>query len=265
MRRVDDLQFQGLRLVQDTELPRFTADSVLLANFLRLRPNDRAIDLGSGTGVLSLLGAAKTGSRGYLAVLGGIDVPLVMGSRSTNLKCKIGGYCGRALKAGDVLEIGDSYPVDYRKKIRSFPADDFSADEAVIRVVLGPQDDYFTKKGIDTFLNETYTVTKDSDRMGFKLDGEVIENVSGVDIVSDGIALGSIQVPSGGKPIIMLADRQTTGGYAKIATVVSVDIPKLVQLKPGSRIRFEAVSVKEAEKLYKKEQRVYEKLLFSIF
>ena len=211
------------------------------------------------------LGAAKTGSRGYLAVLGGIDVPLVMGSRSTNLKCKIGGYCGRALKAGDVLEIGDSYPVDYRKKIRSFPADDFSADEAVIRVVLGPQDDYFTKKGIDTFLNETYTVTKDSDRMGFKLDGEVIENVSGVDIVSDGIALGSVQVPSGGKPIIMLADRQTTGGYAKIATVVSVDIPKLVQLKPGSRIRFEAVSVKEAEKLYKKEQRVYEKLLFSIF
>lgn len=211
------------------------------------------------------LGAAKTGSRGYLAVLGGIDVPLVMGSRSTNLKCKIGGYCGRALKAGDVLEIGDSYPVDYRKKIRSFPADNFSADEAVIRVVLGPQDDYFTKKGIDTFLNETYTIIKDSDRMGFKLDGEVIENVSGVDIVSDGIALGSVQVPSGGKPIIMLADRQTTGGYAKIATVVSVDIPKLVQLKPGSRIRFESVSVKDAEKLYKKEQRVYEKLLFSIF
>lgn len=211
------------------------------------------------------LGAAKTGSRGYLAVLGGIDVPLVMGSRSTNLKCKIGGYCGRALKAGDVLEIGDSYPVDYRKKVRTFPADDFSADEAVIRVVLGPQDDYFTKKGIDTFLNETYTITKDADRMGFKLDGEVIENVSGVDIVSDGIALGSVQVPSSGKPIIMLADRQTTGGYAKIATVVSVDIPRLVQLKPGSRIRFEAVSVNEAEKLYKKEQRVYEKLLFSIF
>lgn len=211
------------------------------------------------------LGAAKTGSRGYLAVLGGIDVPLVMGSRSTNLKCKIGGYCGRALKAGDVLEIGDSYPVDYRKKVRTFPADDFSADEAVIRVVLGPQDDYFTKKGIDTFLNETYTITKDADRMGFKLDGDVIENVSGVDIVSDGIALGSVQVPSSGKPIIMLADRQTTGGYAKIATVVSVDIPKLVQLKPGSRIRFEAVSVNEAEKLYKKEQRVYEKLLFSIF
>ena len=132
-------------------------------------------------------------------------------------------------------------------------------------MVLGPQDDYFTKKGIDTFLNETYTITKDADRMGFKLDGEVIENVSGVDIVSDGIALGSVQVPSSGKPIIMLADRQTTGGYAKIATVVSVDIPRLVQLKPGSRIRFEAVSVNDAEKLYKKEQRVYEKLLFSIF
>ena len=130
---------------------------------------------------------------------------------------------------------------------------------------MGPQDDYFTEKGIDTFLSSPYTLTKDCDRMGFKLDGEKIENINGVDIVSDGIALGSVQVPSSGKPIIMLADRQTTGGYAKIATVVSVDIPRLVQLKSGSTVHFKEVTAKEAEKLYKAEQREYEKLMFKIF
>ena len=211
------------------------------------------------------MGAAKTGSRAYIAFLGGVDVPLVMGSRSTNMKCKIGGFEGRALRAGDVIETGDNFPIDYRKKVKKIKPDDFSSSEAEIRVILGPQDDYFTEKGIDTFLSSPYTLTKDCDRMGFKLDGEKIENINGVDIVSDGIALGSVQVPSSGKPIIMLADRQTTGGYAKIATVVSVDIPRLVQLKSGSTVHFKEVTAKEAEKLYKAEQREYEKLMFKIF
>ena len=211
------------------------------------------------------MGAAKTGSRAYIAFLGGVDVPLVMGSRSTNMKCKIGGFEGRALRAGDVIETGDNFPIDYRKKVKKIKPDDFSSSEAEIRVILGPQDDYFTEKGIDTFLSSPYTLTKDCDRMGFKLDGEKIENINGVDIVSDGIALGSVQVPSSGKPIIMLADRQTTGGYAKIATVVSVDIPRLVQLKSGSTVHFKEVTAKEAERLYKAEQREYEKLMFRIF
>ena len=211
------------------------------------------------------MGAAKTGSRAYIAFLGGVDVPLVMGSRSTNMKCKIGGFEGRALRAGDVIETGDNFPIDYRKKVKKIKPDDFSSSEAEIRVILGPQDDYFTEKGIDTFLSSPYTLTKDCDRMGFKLDGEKIENINGVDIVSDGIALGSVQGPSSGKPIIMLADRQTTGGYAKIATVVSVDIPRLVQLKSGSTVHFKEVTAKEAEKLYKAEQREYEKLMFRIF
>lgn len=205
---------------------------------------------------------AKTGSRGYIAFLGGVDVSIVMGSRSTNLKCGVGGFEGRALRAGDVIEIGNNVVNDYRKKFKTFPADDFSANSVQIRAVSGPQDDYFTQKGKKTFFSEAYTITQAADRMGFKLDGTPIENINGVDIVSDGIALGSVQVPSNGKPIVMLADRQTTGGYAKIATVISSDIPKLVQLKPGDKVYFKEITVKEAELIHKKEQKEFEKLMF---
>ena len=126
---------------------------------------------------------------------------------------------------------------------------------------MGPQEDYFTEQGIHTFLNNDYTLTSQSDRMGYRLEGEFIEhNEKGADIISDGIALGSIQVPAHGKPIIMLADRQTTGGYTKIATVVSVDIPKLVQCKFNKKIRFVAVAVDVAQQLYLDEIAEFEDL-----
>ena len=128
--------------------------------------------------------------------------------------------------------------------------DEFNQDDVTLRVVLGPQDDRFSKQGIETFLNSEYTVTSDFDRMGCRLEGPFIARKENSDMISDGIAFGSIQVPSHGKPIILLADQQTTGGYPKIATVASVDIPWLVQRKTDHKVRFKAVSVEEAQRLY---------------
>ena len=115
-----------------------------------------------------------------------------------------------------------------------------------VRVVLGPQDDLFTAKGIETFLSNPYTITNECDRMGFRLDGLEIEHTQGGDIISDGIALGAIQVPGHGKPIIMMADRQTTGGYTKIGNVLWEDLSKIAQSKPGDTIRFKKVTIQEA-------------------
>lgn len=202
-------------------------------------------------------GSARTGSRGYIAFSSYLDIPVVMGSRCTNLKSKIGGYKGRKLKDEDYI--------GFRIKRRYLPfflsrkldLDEFDEEEVTLRVVMGPQDDMFTKQGIHTLLSETYTVTSDFDRMGCRLEGSFIASKNGSDIISDGIAFGSIQVPAHGKPIILLADRQTTGGYAKIATVATVDIPKLVQRKTDHKIRFQAITVEEAQKLYLEEEKQY--------
>lgn len=205
--------------------------------------------------------AAESGMRAYIAVRGGIDVPVIMGSRSTNLKCKLGGLDGRPLKAGDIVPCRDVYDEFHKHLIHSAPKEDFGSDEITVRVLLGPQDDYFTDHGIKTFLNSTYTVTNESDRMGCKLSGEKIEYKNTVDIISDGIVFGSIQIPRTGNPIIMLADRQTTGGYAKIATVISVDLPLLAQARPGTKVRFELIDRQKAERLLKQEQKEFHSYL----
>ena len=125
-----------------------------------------------------------------------------------------------------------------------------SADKLpVLRVVPGPQSEYFTEKGQKTFAEQAYTVTQDSNRMACKLAGEAIEFVTSGDIISDGITTGSVQISSSGMPIVMLADHQTTGGYAKIGTVISTDIPAIGQRKPGEKVRFSYISVEEAQKL----------------
>lgn len=206
-------------------------------------------------------GAAKTGMYTYIAFSGGLDIAPVLGSRSTNLKCALGGFSGRKLKAGDILPF--RMPLDELGglRIQHLPREDYGKNEAHIRVVLGPQDDYFTEQGIRTFLSAPYRITENTDRMGCKLDGSAIEYKSKVDIISDGIVFGSVQVPPNGLPIVMLADRQTTGGYAKIATVISSDLPLLVQRKFGDTVYFEAISEKAAEKLFIKEQRRFETLL----
>ncbi len=201
--------------------------------------------------------SARTGSRGYIAFSSYLDIPVVMGSRCTNLKSQIGGFKGRKLKDEDYLgfRIKRRYLPFFLS--RSLEPDSFEKESETLRVVMGPEDDAFSKQGIETFLNNEYTVTSDFDRMGCRLDGPFIAPKESSDIISDGIAFGSIQVPSHGKPIILLADRQTTGGYAKIATVATVDIPKLVQRKTDHKIKFEAITVQEAQKLYLEEEQEY--------
>ena len=206
--------------------------------------------------------AAERGVYGYLAIAnGGVDVPRVMGSASTNLKCGLGGFEGRRFAFGDVVNFHDTTPNPYYdfgpNHYRNDPFYHFEYLTQEIRVVPGPQSDLFTSRGIDTFYKERYQVSAQTDRMGCRLDGPQIESSRGSDIISDGIALGSIQIPAQGTPIVMLADRQTTGGYAKIATVASVDIPLLVQRATKQYVQFKPVSVIEAQRLLVAERDYY--------
>ena len=191
------------------------------------------------------MGALTGSAVAYLAVEGGFDIAPVLGSQSTLTRAAIGGFKGRALQAADVLPLKHAAAAERDERILA--ALDLAPRKRV-RIVLGPQDDHFTSAGLRTLLTSTYTVSRATDRMGMRLEGPPLEHSSkGYDIVSDGIALGSIQVPGNGLPIILLADRQTTGGYAKIATVVSADIPTLGRLAPGASIAFEAVGIEVAE------------------
>lgn len=195
------------------------------------------------------LGAARTGCRAYIAFAGGLDVPQVMGSRATALQNKVGGYQGRKLAKGDSL--GFRAPNPALPLPRTAPVPPPQGREVTIRVILGPQDDMFTKEGVDTFLSQPYTVSKDFDRMGCRLEGAQIAHKTDGNIISDGMVTGAIQVPTSGQPIIMLAERQTVGGYTKIATVISADLPLAGQCKTGDIIRFRAVSVEEAHRAWR--------------
>ncbi|SFH69899.1 biotin-dependent carboxylase uncharacterized domain-containing protein [Tindallia magadiensis] len=197
----------------------------------------------------------QEGCRSYLAIAGGIQVPLVMNSKSTYTRGKMGGYEGRGLKAGDILETGKPKTKLEALLERSLPQAVVDYPQEIkIRVVAGPQEDEFTEEGIKIFYGSRYAVTNECDRMGYRLSGSEIVHKNGGDIISDGIAMGAIQVPGHGMPIVMMADRQTTGGYTKIANVISVDLPKMAQAKPGDQIRFQKVTVEEAQALLKKQE-----------
>jgi biotin-dependent carboxylase-like uncharacterized protein len=190
------------------------------------------------------IGALAGSAVAYLAVEGGFDIPPVLCSRSTYTRGAIGGIQGRAVRTGDAIPLKlAAAPERDEVQLSSFDL----APPKRFRIILGPQDDYFTKTGIATLLDATYTVTPATDRMGMRLDGPKLEHAKGYNIVSDGIAPGSIQVPGNGLPIVLLADRQTTGGYPKIATVISADLPALGRLMPGAEVAFEAVDVAAAE------------------
>ena len=210
------------------------------------------------------MGAAQSGMRGYLAVSGGFDIKPVMGSLSTNLKVKLGGFQGRKLLAGDQIPLRQPGSLEMLGACKTQPDNQYP-DTVVVRVILGPQEDYFTQKGIDTFLRTRYNVSGQSDRMGVRLEGTPIENKNGVDIISDGIAYGSVQIPASGTPIIMMADRQTTGGYAKIATVITADLYKIAQARPGSGIRFRAVTEKEAVAALKQQRSKLKQLQYQAY
>jgi biotin-dependent carboxylase-like uncharacterized protein len=199
------------------------------------------------------LGTARTGVRAYLAVAGGVATPLVLGSRSTYVRGRLGGLEGRALRKGDRLPLG-SVGAARPHRVRPERVPVYGA-EATVAVVLGPQDDRFTAAGIAAFLEGPYEILPQSDRMGARLKGPFIEHTRGHDIVSDGVPMGGIQVIGEGQPIVLLADRQSAGGYTKIATVCSFDLGRIAQLKPGGRLRFRRVTVAEAHAMLRDSRR----------
>lgn len=193
------------------------------------------------------VGTLPDGGCAVLAVGGGLDLAPCLGSRATYARGGFGGLDGRALKAGDRLPLARATAEETGERALARPPDLRPIE--IVRVVMGPQDRAFTEAALSAFLAEPFTVSKEADRMGMRLDGPKLTHVKGADIVSDGIPWGGIQVPGDGRPIVLLAERQTTGGYAKIATAISADLPALGRLRPGAKLRFKAVAREEAEKL----------------
>ncbi len=198
----------------------------------------------------------RSGCRGYLSISGGFIVPEVMGSRSTYLSGKFGGLEGRPLKKGDIL-----YRPSWSPSLKSvglrFPEERIPVFEkdAFLRTIPGPQDDHFTPVGLKTFYSSIYEVSPQSDRMGIRLNGPVIERRDDVEesIISEGLLSGAIQVPGDGKPMILL-NELVTGGYTKIAVVISTDLTRVAQLKPGDRVHFQPITVEEAHQLLKEQK-----------
>lgn len=192
----------------------------------------------------------KLGFRAYVAVRGGIDLPLLMNSRSTMVKAAFGGTGGH-LKSGDRLKIGENFLIkkmEQRTLSKQFVPEPKIRNE--LRVVLGPQFDYFNQKTLELFLHSEYTITPQSDRQGYRLKGPELKHLKSHDLITEAVWPGVVQIPGDGLPIILLADAQTTGGYPKIASVISVDMDKLGQAKPADKILFQSVSLKEARALF---------------
>jgi biotin-dependent carboxylase-like uncharacterized protein len=207
-------------------------------------------------GDVTMFKRVQAGCRAYLAICGGFVVPKIMGSRSTYLPGRFGGMDGRPLRRGDILYMLD-IPIPLDKLGIRFPSDGIPPfeKEVSLRVIPGPQDHHFTENGSQTFCSTLYQVTPQCDRMGVRLEGPRIERRSDVEesIISEGLISGAIQVPGDGKPIIILTEL-VTGGYTKIATIISTDLPKVAQLKPGDRVRFEPVSIEKAQQLLRKQE-----------
>ncbi|XID94575.1 biotin-dependent carboxyltransferase family protein [Paenibacillaceae bacterium WGS1546] len=209
-------------------------------------------------------GPIKRGCRAYLAVAGGVDVPVRMGSRSTYLRAGIGGMEGRALQAGDRLPIGR--PSEGSRRLADLLAEDAREEPAfsgwsvapellpsysanpTVRAIAGQELELFDEADAERFFQEAYTVRSESDRMGYRLSGAELGLREKRELVSSAVTFGTVQVPPDGQPIVLMADRQTTGGYPKIAQVASVDLPLLAQTNLGGKIRFQAVSLKEAQR-----------------
>ena len=212
---------------------------------ITFQPANQSIKLKKGQ--IVKIGNVSDSGTTYLAIEGGFDLPKIYDSMSTYVRAGIGGYKGRALLAGDVVSLRTHSAADHGELKLN---DTWFLDEnGPLRVILGPQDDYFLSSSVDTFFASKYSVTTEADRMGIRLDGPKLQHSKGYNIVSDGIVTGAIQVPGTGQPIMLLADHQTTGGYPKLGTVISADISRLGLLCPGAEITFLQVTVEEAEKI----------------
>jgi len=225
-------------------LAGFDATLVVETGEGRTIPAWRSVVLKEGERVRVV--ASRRAACVYLAVEGGFDLPPVLGSRSTYGRGRFGGLRGRALAVGDRLPLRRERASE-RGDLR-YP-DPPAADNGPLRVVMGPQDDRIRPESIADFLGADYIVGAAADRMGLRLEGPALAHVNGHDLVSDGIAWGAIQVPGDGRPVLLLADRQTTGGYPKIGAVCTADLPRAGRLRPGDRVRFTAVAVEQAQAL----------------
>jgi antagonist of KipI len=192
-------------------------------------------------------GPTRSGARCYLCVAGGISVKLLLGSASTHILTGLGGFEGRPLKRGDVLKIGEVLPGPMRTLVPD--ALSMLAPRKVFRATIGPQTEWFSPASVRRFFESAYTVTEESNRMGLRLEGAALETPHSGQMTSEGVSLGAIQVPASGKPIILFVEQQTTGGYPKIANIISADMPSVGQLRPRDEIRFEFVTPESARAL----------------
>ena len=198
------------------------------------------------SGQVISFGQRRSGARAYLAVAGGFDVPAVLGSRSTHLASRMGGLGGRQLKTGDSLDVGEGVRKSVREGTTRSRIFCMPSDGARVRTILGPHAARIGVPQMRAFEQTRYRVAPESDRMGYRLTGERLRLPEDGGLISSAVPIGSVQVPPGGLPIVLMADHQTTGGYPRVATVISADIPVVAQLKASDWIEFEPCSPAEA-------------------
>ena len=201
------------------------------------------------------LGPTRSGARCYLCVQGGIAVPPFLGSASTHILSGLGGFEGRPLRRGDILSIGSSHK-PFRKRNVAPHLSEHLLPREVLRVTPGPQMNWFSQSARRSFYSDTYRVSEQSDRMGLRLEGAPLSQRIRRSMITEGVSLGAVQVPQGGLPIILFVEQQTTGGYPKIANVISADLHRLGQLRPRDEIRFEQVSWEAAHALLVEQEKM---------
>jgi len=201
------------------------------------------------------LGPTRSGARCYLCVQGGIAVELFLGSASTHILSGLGGNEGRALRKEDALKIGAERGAIHERRLTARALKELQPRK-VLRVTKGPQSDWFPESARRLFYESRYRVAEESNRMGIRLEGAIVPVPSGGEMISEGVSLGAIQVPEGGKPIILFVEQQTTGGYPKIANVISADLHSLGQLRPRDEIRFERVDWETARALLREQEKL---------
>lgn len=256
----------GNRLVGNPETSAALEMTLLGGTFVFERDSVIAVtgsDFGSGAplweavqveaGHTLAFGPTQSGARCYLCVRGGISVPLFLGSASTHVLSGLGGLEGRALRKGDTLAIGDSDGKFQPRRVAAGALRKLAARK-VLRVTAGPQEDWFSESSRRDFYTGTYRVTEDANRMGLRLEGPGIERTDNSEMMTEPVALGAIQVPGGGQPIILFVEQQTTGGYPKIANVIAADLSSVGQLRPRDEVRFEIVTLAEARRLIREQE-----------
>jgi antagonist of KipI len=208
-------------------------------------------------GATLALGNARQGCRAYIAVAGGVDVPCVLGARSTCLPARFGGHEGRALRAGDVFAVNEAPPRHVRRALASTLRPEH---RATVRLIAGAQLDALDDSSRELLFGAELHVSSRSDRTGYRLDGAALRLRAPLELLSSAVTTGTLQLPPNGQPILLMADHQTTGGYPVLGQVATVDLGAVAQLRPGDAIRFAPVSLDDAQRLYLERERALDAL-----